>query len=158
MMSFISKIISYIPFSPSEEVTEESIDVEAETQTSLYTALMNGLSAGADHLSALSSLFLVEVGEAGERLRSKFVLLIVAAFVLVVGYLFTCVTLTILLATWIGWLYSALAMALLHLVIGGIALIVGVKRKVGPIAPQTVQELQVDYQCLKIATQESKNF
>ncbi len=116
------------------------------------------LSSGLDHVHALFSLFLLELGEAAERLRGKAICLAVGVFLLFFTYIFFCVTVTVLLELWMGSLLLACCiMFALHLVGVVVTFVMASRIKVGPVAPETLQEIQSDYECLQIAIKESRN-
>lgn len=116
------------------------------------------VSAGLDHVHSLFSLFLLEMEEAAERVRNKAVCLAAGVFLLFFTYIFFCVTVTVLLNGWLNSLLMACGvMFLLHVIGVVIAFVTASRIKVGPIAPETRQELQSDYECLQIAIKESRN-
>ena len=45
----------------------------------------------------------------------------------------------------------------LHLVVGAVVLLLGVKSQPGPVAPVTRQELSNDWQCLKLLFSKENN-
>lgn len=116
------------------------------------------LSAGLDHAHSFFSLFLLELGEAAERLRGKAICLAAGVFLLFFTYIFFCITATVLLNIWLhSLLLACTIMFALHLIGVVVAFVLASRIKVGPVAPETLQELQSDYECLQIAIKESRN-
>lgn len=124
----------------------------------LRVTLASLFAAGADHVAALFSLFLLEASDVVRRLKGKIVCLVVGIFLLFIGYLFACVLLTMYLKERFDDVILALAcVGGAHLLFGVIFLCIGIWKRLGPFAPETIQELKTDYECLQIAIKENKN-
>lgn len=154
MMDFLhnikNKVVSYFAEGHDDGSPEE-------TGKPVGTSIADLCSAGMDHFSALGSLFLIEMAETIKRLKARFICLVIGLFFLVLGYLFACAGLVVYLAELIDPLEAVLAVAGFHLLVGLIVFGYAVCRKTGPVAPETVNELKSDYQCLQIAIKESRN-
>ncbi len=103
------------------------------------------------HAESLLELFRHELREFGQRQARRLVLIVAGLGLLMVSYLLFCAALCVLFSLWMHWLAAVAIVFFLNLLAGGIALLVGLRMRVGAPAPATLQELKTDYQCLKIA-------
>lgn len=154
MMDFLhnikDKVTSYLADRQDPEQPDEAVKP-------LGTSIADLCAAGMDHCSALGSLFMIEMAATLKRLKAKFICLVLGLLFVLLGYLFGCAGLVIYLANHIELLWAVLAVAGFHVFAGLIVLAYAVCRKTGPLAPETVNELKSDYQCLQIAIKESRN-
>lgn len=104
-----------------------------------------------DHVGALWQLLLVELQEHLQFQFRRAVAILLGLVLLFFGYLLLCAFSCTALAVWTGsWLLAIGCVCVLHIVVGLVCLLVGVRSKPGPIAPAVRQELQNDLQCLKL--------
>ncbi|MEG2970017.1 MAG: phage holin family protein [Akkermansia sp.] len=151
-MSILSKLWGFVSAPASREVDADS-PIERETPT-----LRQTLSQVLDHIRTLATLFVVEVEEAADRAKVKLLRLILAAGLLIVGYLLLCGFAVAVLEIWVGMIGALGILAAIHLITGGIFLYIGLKSKIGPILPSTLDEINTDYTCLQIAIKENRNY
>ncbi len=152
-MSFFQNIWKKI----KEDHSPSVVDAPVEEEKSFRDSFMSMAEAGMEHIAALASLFLVEADESLQRIKCKAVCLCIGLFLLFFGYVFGFLAVTVLLEGWMGLLWALVSVAGFHLVVGGILLCVAIRKKAGPFAPETVNELKSDYECLQIAIKENKS-
>lgn len=103
------------------------------------------------HIGALLQLLRTELQEyVGHQVR-RVVAVAVGLLLLFFGYLvfcaFACVGLHELLGS---WLLATGVVSLVHLVVGFVILLIGVKSSPGAVAPATRQELKNDWECIRL--------
>ncbi len=103
-----------------------------------------------DHLEAVLELFRLELREYGEKQVRRVVALVAGVFFLLCAYVVFCAFACVLLSMWLGWIWAVAVVCLINALLGGAAIVVGLKCKPGPIAPATMQELKDDVQCIKL--------
>ena len=136
--------------------TSESKELHSEESESF--SVRNMLIHGMDHFRSLGSLFLLELEETAEKARVKLVRLLIAAGLLIVGYLILCVFLIALISLWLGFVWASAIVGAIHLIAGGILLYAGIKVKLTPILPATLEEINTDYTCLQIVIKANRNY
>lgn len=151
-MDFLKNIWNKVVGEAEPEVPQPQPD-----DKSLGSSIASIFAAGADHVSALFSLFLVEMADVVQRLKGKLICLVFGGLFLLIGYLFGLTALSVYLGTMFELHWVLLCIAGFHLVAGLIALLVASKKRLGPFAPETVNELKSDYECLQIAIKENRN-
>lgn len=103
------------------------------------------------HIGALLQLLVVELQQYGVHQLKRAAAIVVGAFLLVVGYLLLCVFACVAAHAWLGsWLLATGLVCLLHLIVGFVVLLVGIKSSAGPVAPTTREELKNDWQCIRL--------
>lgn len=103
------------------------------------------------HIGALLQLLVVELQQYGVHQLKRVAAIVVGAFLLVVGYLLLCVFACVAAHVWLGsWLLATGLVCLLHLIVGFVVLLVGIKSSAGPVAPATREELKNDWQCIRL--------
>lgn len=112
--------------------------------------------AAVAHVGALSSLFVLELGEYARQARKCAVLAVVAAFLLVVGYVSFCVCAVLWLGPEIGYVPCLALLGGAHLVAGLVVLGCAVRQKPGPLLRDTCEELKTDYECLRMMIEENR--
>ncbi len=103
------------------------------------------------HAESLLELFRMELHEFGQRQARRVAAIVLGVGLLLVSYLLFCAGLCVLLSLWMDWLPAVAIVFCVNALAGGLSLIIGLKMRVGPLAPATQQELKTDIQCLKIA-------
>lgn len=112
------------------------------------------ISRGAAHVATLAELFRLEAGEYTGRLAAKLVPLAAGVFFAVAGYALLMACAACLLAEAIGWPLALGSLCAANFLVGGVLLLVARKRPLGPIAPETVREINNDVQCIRILLKE----
>lgn len=103
------------------------------------------------HVGALLQLLQIELQEYASHQVKRVVLLVAGAVLLLFGYLLLCAFACVAAHLWLdSWLLATGLVCLLHFVVGGIVVMLGLKGNPGPVAPATRQELKNDWQCLKL--------
>ena len=103
------------------------------------------------HIGALLQLLVVELQQYGAHQLRRAIAVVAGAFLLVVGYLLLCVFACVAAHMWLGsWLLATGLVCLLHLIVGFVVLLVGIKSSAGPVAPATREELKNDWQCIRL--------
>ncbi len=109
-----------------------------------------------DHAEALLELFRMELREFGQRQARRVAAIVLGVGLLLVSYLLFCAGLCVMLSLWMDWLPAVAIVFFANALAGALALGIGLKMRVGPLAPATQQELKTDFQCLKIAIGENR--
>lgn len=136
MMSLITKLLD------KPTVSEGASSAASGTRTAV--------ARGLEHAQALSELFQVELAEYLDFQRRRGAYMVLAVVLLLVSYLLSCALMVVLLAPHTGWA-GALLLVLLVNVLGAVILLLramALGRE--PLAPATREELQNDWQCLKL--------
>lgn len=136
MMSFLLHLLD------KPKVTEGASSAAAGSR--------KAVARGMEHVQALSELFQAELAEYLDFQRRRGVYMVLAVVLLLVSYLLACALAVVLLAPHTGWA-GALLMVLVANVFGAVILLlraVALGRE--PLAPATREELQNDWQCLKL--------
>ena len=103
------------------------------------------------HIGALLQLLVVELQQYGAHQLRRIAAIVVGAFLLVVGYLLLCAFACVAAHAWLGsWLLATGLVCLLHLIVGFVVLLVGIKSSAGSVAPATREELKNDWQCIRL--------
>lgn len=122
----------------------------SEGASSAASGSRRALARGMEHAQALSELFQVELAEYLDFQRRRGAYMVLAVVLLLVSYLLGCALAVALLAPHTGWT-GALLMVMVANVLGAVILL---QRAVAlgkePLAPATREELQNDWQCLKL--------
>lgn len=122
----------------------------AEGASSAAAGARRTLARGMEHAQALSELFQVELAEYLDFQRRRGAYIVLAVVLLLVSYLLACALVVVLLAPHMGWA-GALLMALVANVLGAMILLLrAVALGKEQLAPATREELQNDWQCLKL--------
>jgi uncharacterized membrane protein YqjE len=125
-------------------------DPGASPPGSLLDHLRELLSAALQYLQARLSLAGIEAKEALLHFGLIIALFVIAGAVSLLGYLFLCIALTILIAHLLGvspgWVI--LALGLLHFIIAAAAILFAVYRLKTAVFAQTLAEFQKDQQWL----------
>lgn len=143
MMSFIKNLLSV---SPSQQQQAES-------------PLANLREAGQQvsaHLDALSELFSLELQEYSRRQSRRAALLAAAVVPAVAAWLALCALLAWALQLCWGWGWALAAVLLVNVLLAAAALTAAAMCRVGELAPLTRQELNNDWQCLKLLINNGK--
>lgn len=122
----------------------------SEGATSAASGTRTAVARTMEHAQALTELFQVELAEYLDFQRRRGAYMVLAVVLLLVSYLLTCALTVVLLAPHTGWA-GALLMVLLLNVLGAVILLLramALGRE--PLAPATREELQNDWQCLKL--------
>ncbi len=109
-----------------------------------------------DHLEAVLELFRLELREYGEKQVRRVVALAAGVFFLLCAYAVFCAFACVLLSIWLGWIWAVAIVCLINALLGGVAIVVGLKCKPGSVAPATMQELKDDVQCIKLMLKGNK--
>lgn len=104
----------------------------------------------ARHLEALAELFHLELKEYGRRQTRRLIAMLVGGVLLMCAYMLLCILAVAILQPLVGHLWAFVAVLLFNLVVGMIAMLIGLKSKPAAIAPATTQELKDDIQCIKL--------
>lgn len=123
---------------------------------SVIAGVRETLLQTSDHLEAVLELFRMELREYGEKQARRVVALVAGVFFLLCAYVVFCAFACVLLSTWLDWIWAVAAVCLINALLGGVAIVVGLKCKPGPIAPATMQELKDDVQCIKLMLKGNK--
>lgn len=150
-MKIWNRLAGFFSSPPSVE------DGDGLPEKSATSSVRHMLLQGMDHIRALGALFVLELEEAAEKAKIKLVRMIVAAGLLIVGYLILCVFLIALLYLWIPLVWALAVIGSIHFIAGGILLYAGMKVKLTPVLPATLEEINTDYTCLQIAIKENRN-
>ncbi len=104
-----------------------------------------------EHAGALWQVLQIELQEYAAHQAKRVVAIVIGGLLLLFGYLLLCAFACVAAHAWLGsWLLATGLVCVLHLVAGGVILLLGVKSQPGPVAPATRQELSNDWQCLKL--------
>lgn len=115
--------------------------------------LVNVREAGrhvSEHVDALAELFALELQEYSRRQTRRAVLLAAAVVPFVATWLLLCALLVWGLQSAWGWGWALAAAALFNMLLVAAALAAAACCRVGEVAPLTRQELNNDWQCLKL--------
>ncbi len=110
----------------------------------------------ARHLESLILLFREELREYSQRQARRMAFILVGAGLLLVSYLLFCAAACLLLGLWVDMVYAVAIVFLLNFLVGLALLRTGLKTRLGALAPLTQQEINNDFQCLKIVISEKK--
>ena len=103
------------------------------------------------HIGALVRLLQLELQQYAAHQARRLVLVAVGGLLLLVGYLVFCACACVAAHAWLGsWLLATGLVCAVHVIIGLVILLIGLKSSPGPVAPATRQEIQHDLECLKI--------
>lgn len=103
------------------------------------------------HIGALVRLLRLELQQYAAHQARRLVLVAVGGLLLLVGYLVFCACACVAAHAWLGsWLLATGLVCAVHVIIGLVILLIGLKSSPGPVAPATRQEIQHDLECLKI--------
>lgn len=103
-----------------------------------------------EHLGALADLFAAELQVYMKQQVRRMCYLAAACVLLAGAYLVACALLSVALHYWLGWL-GALGTVLGVHVMGAVILVMAASRcRTQGIAPQTMNELKNDWQCLEL--------
>lgn len=130
--------------------TEGKLTTLQKQGGSVLADVREALLQTSDHVEAVLELFRLELREYGERQARRIVALVTGVFLLLCAYAVFCAFACVLLSMWLGWLWAVASVCLLNALLGGVAVVVGIKCKPGAIAPATVQEIKDDVQCIKL--------
>lgn len=130
---------------------------EKEDGQAIVSSIKEIFSATKEHFSALGSLLVIELKEASQRLGKKLVLLLITAFMAVIGYLFLWAGIAVYLSEHIGLPWAILSVAIFHFLWAITAFLISNDIKVTPIAPATAEEIKTDVTCLQIALNKNSN-
>lgn len=151
-MKIWDKLSGFIP--NSHAAGGETVHLDESESCSVR----NMVSQGMDHIRSLGALFLLELEEAAEKARIKLVRMLVAAGLLVVGYLILCAFFVALISLWLDVVWALAIVGAVHFIAGGILLYAGMQVKLAPVLPATLEEINTDYTCLQIAIKENRNY
>ena len=111
-----------------------------------------------EHAGALWQLLQIELREYAAHQVRRVVAIVIGGLLLLFGYLLLCAFACVAAHAWLGsWLLATGLVCVLHLVVGAVVLLLGVKSQSGPVAPVTRQELSNDWQCLKLLFSKENN-
>lgn len=117
----------------------------------LFGGVKDAATHAFSHIGALLQLLVVELQQYGAHQLRRIAAIVVGAFLLVVGYLLLCAFACVAAHAWLGsWLLATGVVCLLHLIVGFVVLLVGIKSSAGPVAPVTREELKNDWQCIRL--------
>lgn len=143
MMSFIKRLLSVTP-APQQQAESPLANLrEAGQQVSV-------------HLDALAELFALELQEYSRRQSRRAALLAAAVVPAVAAWLALCALLAWSLQLCWGWGWALGAVVLVNVLLAAAALVAAAMCRVGELAPQTRQELNNDWQCLKLLLNNGK--
>lgn len=116
---------------------------------------LDGVKAAAnqslEHVIALWQLLQIELREYAAHQARRVIVAVVGVLLLLFGYLLLCAVACIALQMWVGsWLLAVGVVCVLHLLGGAVLLLIVARQQPGPVAPATRQEIQNDWQCLKL--------
>lgn len=137
MLSFIKRLLLPQP-APGREVISPLAKIR---ETGSYVS---------EHADALAALFAQELQEYSCCQRRRAVLLAAAVVPAVAAWLALCAWLAWGLQLLWGWGWALAAVTLVNVLLAAGALTAAAKCRVGPFAPLTRQELNNDWQCLKL--------
>ncbi len=121
-----------------------------EDRQSVFERSLGLLRALGTHASALALLFRIELREYRRRKVRYCVLLAAGFFLLLLAYLAMWAALLLWLGPSWGYALCALAFCALHAVSGLVVLAAAFRAKPGSPAPQTLNELKEDCECLRM--------
>lgn len=150
-MKIWNRLSAFFAGSPNLESEADSSD-----ESRAYS-VRHMLLQGMEHIRALGALFLLELEEAAEKAKIKLVRMVIAAGLLIVGYLILCSFLIALISLWLPLIWALAIIGGIHFIAGGILLYAGMKVKLTPVLPATLEEINTDYTCLQIAIKENRN-
>lgn len=105
----------------------------------------------ASHVGALWQLFCMELREYAAHQTRRVVAVAVGGFLLFFAYALLCAFACVAAEMWLGsWPWATGLVCGVHFVAGFIFLLSGLRSSAGPVAPATRQELQNDWQCIKL--------
>lgn len=110
------------------------------------------------HAGSLWQLLQIELQEYAAHQVKRVVVVVAGVLLLLFGYLLLCAFACVAAHAWLeSWLLATGLVCVLHLVVGGVLLLVGIKSNPGPVAPATRQEIKNDWQCLKLLFSKENN-
>ena len=109
----------------------------------------------AEHANALVELFSAEVREYAACQVMRILLLLLAVVLLLGAYFLFCALLVVLVALWTGYAWALAAVCVLNLLLAAVLVRQACRMGGKQLAPATRQELQNDWQCLKLLIKES---
>lgn len=137
MLSFIKKLLAAPP-AP-----------QPQTESPLVNIREAGRHISA-HADALAELFALELQEYSRRQSRRAALLAAAVVPAVAAWLALCAWLAWALQLLWGWGWALAAVILVNVLLAAGALTAAAMCRVGELAPLTRQELNNDWQCLKL--------
>lgn len=143
MLFFIKKLLSGATAPPQQAESPLANLREAGQQVSV-------------HLDALSELFALELREYSRRQSCRAALLAAAVVPAVAAWLALCALLAWALQLCWGWGWALCAVFLVNVLLAVTALVAASMCRAGEFAPQTRQELNNDWQCLKLLLNNGK--
>ena len=105
-----------------------------------------------EHVDAMVELFTLELQNYIRCQVIRACLITVALLLLIGSYFILCALISVALHYWLGWLGSLGTVLGIHILLVVILLLIARKHANKQIAPQTVQELKKDWECLKLLT------
>lgn len=126
-----------------------------EDKTGIFERLLRVVREGLDHVSSLSALLRLELGEYGRRIVRRYCLLALAGIVLALAYMALWATLIVCLGAEWGYGWCCAGAFVFHALAGIILLAAGLRTRPGAPAPLTAEELKIDYECLRMSLQEN---
>lgn len=105
-----------------------------------------------EHVDAMVELFTLELQEYVRCQVIRAILITLAALLLIGAYFITCAFVSVALHYWLGWLGALGTVLGAHLIIIVVLLLIARKQAQQQVAPQTIQEIKKDWECLKLLT------
>lgn len=130
--------------------TESKLTTLQKQGGTVLADVREALLQTSEHVEAVVELFRLELKEYGERQARRIVALIVGVFLLLCAYAVFCAFACVLLSMWLSWPWAVAIVCLLNALLGGAAIVAGLRCKPGAMAPATMQEIKDDVQCIKL--------
>lgn len=108
-----------------------------------------------EHSSALGALLSAELKEYAAHQAQRLILVVLAIVMLLGAYFVFCALLAVLLHIWLGLPWSLGIVCLLNVLVAVLLLRGAIRMGGKKLAPATVQELENDWQCLKLLCKEN---